>query len=99
MATCKECLHNEVCSGFTPTDLDSDVFDYCQKGITEEIPDIEKRCSGFKNAADVVEVVRCKDCQYSCFIRSCSKYECRKGCGALKYATDFCSYGERKVQE
>lgn len=54
MATCKECLHNEVCSGFTPTDLDRDVFDYCQKGITEEIPDIEKRCSGFKNAADVV---------------------------------------------
>ena len=54
MATCKECLHIEVCSGFTPTDLDRDVFDYCRKGITEEIPDIEERCSDFENAADVV---------------------------------------------
>lgn len=46
--------------------------------------------------ADVVEVVRCKDCKQSYFVKSCSKYECRKGCGTLKYANDFCSYGERK---
>lgn len=46
--------------------------------------------------ADVVEVVRCKDCKHSYFVSSCSKYECRKGCGTLKYSTDFCSYGERK---
>ena len=54
MATCKECLYIDECSGFTPSDLDRDVFDYCRKGITEEIPDIEKRCSSFKPAADVV---------------------------------------------
>lgn len=91
MATCKECLHYEVCSGFTPTDLDRDVFDYCRKGITEEIPDIEKRCSDFKNAADVVEVVRCKDCEH---------YD-EGGCKHFGYHTyspdvdedDFCSYG------
>lgn len=47
-------------------------------------------------AADVVEVVRCKDCKHSYFVKSCSKYECRKGCGTLKYSNDFCSYGERK---
>lgn len=46
--------------------------------------------------ADVVEVVRCKDCKHSDFIKSCSKYECRKGCEPLKYSNDFCSYGERK---
>lgn len=80
MATCKECIHYDICIFHT-------------KGNENE------KCPHFKIAADVVEVVRCKDCQYSCFIRSCSKYECRKGCGALKYATDFCSYGERKVQE
>ena len=45
--------------------------------------------------ADAVEVVRCKDCKYSSFIKSCSKYECSKGCGALKFSNDFCSYGER----
>ena len=45
--------------------------------------------------ADVVEVVRCKDCKYSSFIKSCSKYECSKGCGALKFSNDFCSLGKR----
>ena len=50
-------------------------------------------------AADVVEVVRCKDCVHSCFIRSCSKYECQKGFGALKFSNDFCSYGERRKDE
>lgn len=40
-------------------------------------------------AADVVEVVRCKDC----------KYKERERCGLTRYTVreyDFCSYGERK---
>ncbi len=45
---------------------------------------------------DAVPVTRCKNCEYSLFIRSCSKYECKKGCGTLKYATDFCSCGRPK---
>lgn len=49
-------------------------------------------------AADVVEVVRCKDCKHSDFVKYCSKYECRKGSGTLKYSTDFCSNGERKTE-
>lgn len=57
MARCKDCMHYEdPCDGFIPSDLDSDVFDYCRKGIPEEIPDIDERCSSFKNKADVVEV-------------------------------------------
>ena len=67
--TCKECFHYNACSGFTPTDLDQDVFDYCRKGIADEIPDIEERCSCFLSSSDVVEVVRCKDCKH------CSKLE------------------------
>lgn len=47
--------------------------------------------------ADVVEVVRCQHCRYAHFVRSCSKYMCEKGCGELKYSTDFCNYGERKA--
>ena len=49
-----------------------------------------------KPSDDAVEVVRCKECKHSSFVSSCSKYECKKGCGALKYSNDFCSYGERK---
>lgn len=46
-------------------------------------------------AADVVPVVRCKDCKYY----KPNEYEC--GCefaGGLPYvkADDYCSYGERK---
>ena len=48
-------------------------------------------------AADVVEVVRCKDCEYSSFVKSCSKYACQKSRGALKYCNDFCSCGKRKI--
>ena len=47
-------------------------------------------------SADVVEVVRCKDCANAYFVGSCSKYECRMGCGKLKYSNDFCSYGQKK---
>ena len=46
-------------------------------------------------SADVVEVVRCKDCIYND----------RGWCGAQEYGThhvednDYCSYGERKEQK
>lgn len=46
----------------------------------------------FPSDADVVEVVRCKDC----------KYKERKRCGLTGYtvrAYDYCSYGERKQEE
>lgn len=54
--TCKDCIHYDVCSGFTPTDLDRDVFDYCREGRTDEIPDIEERCSGFKDSNRLIEL-------------------------------------------
>lgn len=56
--TCKDGIHYDACSGFTPTDLGQDVFDYCRKGIADEIPDIEERCNSFEDKADFVEVVR-----------------------------------------
>jgi hypothetical protein len=45
-----------VCGGYTPTDLDSDVFDYCREGRTDEIPDIEERCNGFKDKSRYIEL-------------------------------------------
>lgn len=40
--------------------------------------------------ADVVEVVRCKDCKYA-MTQDCPMDE--------QYEDDYCSYGERKEQE
>lgn len=48
MATCKVCVFYEHCSGYLPTDMDKDVFDMCAKGRTDEITDIDERCSDFK---------------------------------------------------
>ena len=56
MGTCKDCLHYGVCGGFTPTDLDRDVWHYCTQGRQDEIPDIENRCSDFKNKSRFIEL-------------------------------------------
>lgn len=56
MATCKDCIHHGVCGGFTPTDLDHDVFDYCREGRTDEILDIEQRCNHFADKSRFVEL-------------------------------------------
>jgi len=58
-------------------------------------------------AADVVEVVRCKDCKYYKesihFVpdKMCYKYKDNAGntVGYIKSGYDFCSYGERKDDE
>lgn len=50
-------------------------------------------------AADVVPVVRCKDCKYAKFMARCSKYMCGKYAGSLMFPNDFCSYGERRSGE
>lgn len=54
--TCKDCLHYDVCNDFIPSDLDRDVFDYCREGRTDEIPDIEERCNGFKDKSRYIEL-------------------------------------------
>ena len=50
--------------------------------------------------ADVVEVVRCRDCKY--WQDNNGGYpheECRWGKGETPDADDFCSYGERRADE
>jgi hypothetical protein len=51
--TCKDCIHQTFCGTFT----------------RPMMPDIvnasERLCVDFKNKADLVEVVRCKDCKHS----------------------------------
>ena len=45
--------------------------------------------------ADVVEVVRCKDCKFQKLMDDGITYACLKQT-AYRKPTDFCSYGERK---
>lgn len=47
--TCKDCRHyGTVCSGYTPTDMDSDkTLNYCATGKGDEIPYTESICQEF----------------------------------------------------
>lgn len=46
--------------------------------------------------ADVVEVVRCKDCKHFGKDMGYGKHDCKKYEMPYCLETDFCSYGERK---
>ena len=85
MATCKDCIHYEACKKhghlkFTANDLYELMY---QNGV-------EKSCHHFKNKADFVEVVRCKDCIYKeeCLQKVDCEYQYRE--------IVFCSYGVKK---
>ena len=57
------------------------------------------RCSEFKNKADYVEVVRCKDCKHGHWNQETLFGRCVDFCDFtdLRINKDhFCSYGERK---
>ena len=76
MATCKECFHYVPCfSG--------------GKSIWDNIEQTkDDHCKDFVPAADVVPVVRCKDCKY----RNPDGYKCRRD-NLWHDSDDFCSYG------
>lgn len=78
MASCKDCIHERVCEKLWP------------KGLlpyrSGKYP-AESFCSEFKNKADVVEIIRCKDCIYN-------------GIGNCKHKADyFCANGTPKNEE
>lgn len=55
-----------------------------------------------QQTADVVEVVRCKDCKYSSiadFNDYEDEYRCELLRGHLFFSGDYCSYGKRKDNE
>ena len=51
-------------------------------------------------SADVVEVVRCKDCAYRRYVDGADIYKCdRRGFYSEEVKpTDYCSYGERREE-
>lgn len=90
MATCKNCLYCDICNK-TETDI--------TKGNKENAVDLY--CESFKNKADFVEVVRCKDCKY-CEDRAMSGLWCthpdnRNPLGCRK--EDYCSDGAGRLIE
>ncbi len=54
--TCKDCIHYDVCGGYTMSDLDRDIFHYAIEERTDEIPDIDERCGGFKDKSRYIEL-------------------------------------------
>lgn len=90
MATCKECVHYELCKR-----IDYEL-EYHNKSIKEAEEELPIKCPFFKNKTYVVFVVRCKDCKHY------NEVGCANGfgwCERFNYGqTDeqFCSYGERK---
>lgn len=85
MCFCENCVHYEMCQWHEPMIPDN---------IITFFPHNED-CSLFKNKADYVEVVRCKDCGMSRETEDeryvfCMQFADTVDCQA------FCSYGERK---
>ena len=75
MANCKDCIHYDACK---------DAYD----GKWDDFDIYDLYCEHFKNKADFVEVVRCKDCRNR-IERNWAKCAGRK-------PDDFCSDGIRK---
>ena len=66
-----------------------------------EPEDADCICNQFKNKADFVEVVRCKDCKKWTKEHTCKEFTADRSPlrGKITFVTepnDFCSYGTRK---
>lgn len=90
MATCYDCIHCGACS---------DAGDSGFSSLKEDV----RECKHFKNKADFVEVVRCKDCKHWNEIEmQCENdYVVTDNEGGASfslnfYLDDFCSYGTQK---
>jgi hypothetical protein len=85
METCKDCLHYEACKNIYEI-VFGDNKKYTFTG----------KCYLFKNKADFVEVVRCKDCKYWVEEKDFGMFCSHWGSTLTEsQADDFCSYGER----
>ena len=87
--TCKDCLHCGICR--------CDVYFVINEKEMKEIQlqdcdKVEDKCDHFKNKADVVEVVRCKNCVYA----NEKGDTCYFGEGRFVTPEHYCSNGERK---
>ena len=80
--TCDKCLYQPICDT------------YANFGVTDLPASFKIPCKLFKNKADFVEVVRCKDCKHK--EKTTNEY-CTFWYKFCAFDNNFCSYGERKV--
>lgn len=101
MAECKECLYYEVCADFRRNICETD-----QKRFEEYRINYNGICDNFKNKADFVEVVRCRDCKHK--VNYIGRVMCSKNayilygawCGLTATEENhFCSYGEKRSEK
>ena len=91
--TCKDCIHNDLCF-----DNGTHFIRYV-KGEDKENAETKCPFKHFKNKADFVEVVRCKECKHSRKqdkVFGITDYRCSKHNISCLSPYDFCSYGEWK---
>ena len=102
--TCRECFHWEACK--------SVLENATGFKLPEDFKGGAERCDLFVSTADVVEVVRCKDCKYwkgekkadpitNYHYGDCTHEEWRdaEGWDKTTCGHEFCSRGERKEQK
>ena len=83
MSICKDCIHNDVC---TYGENRSNGM-YCT-GV---------KCKQYKSTADVVEVVRCNDCEhFDLSITGTPVCTFEKNSPQMVSRQHYCSYGERR---
>ena len=68
------------------------------------VDEVENKCFYFKNKADFMEVVRCKDCTNWTNCQTCEEFTTERlpGGGSRTFITApdfFCGYGKREVIE
>lgn len=93
VAKCDECIHNSVCY---MQEVCNDIEEWLR----------EFGCDHYRRTADVVEVVRCKDCvssemyEFGCSgVKRLACVEKEDGVVRFAQAVDpmgYCSYGKRK---
>lgn len=90
---CGSCVHLEACAAWISHG--STLY----RDFTYSVAD----CPYYQNAADVVEVVRCKDCKHYdkhgykiCALHSEQPDQFGAGVNIYMESDDFCSYGERR---
>ena len=84
--TCKDCIHKDLCKddyelGYLFKDENGNYF-------TDD-------CEHFKNKADFVEVVRCRNCKFAYKNRFLGEFYCEKTYHKIKQI-HFCGEGKRK---
>ena len=97
MASCMECIHFNPCNMHEKIIVEKPT-DGNDWGLHNQV---ENECKYFTPTADVVEVVRCKDCKKWTKEHTCKEFTADRSPlrGKITFVTeptDFCSYGERK---